>query len=520
MKNIDVLFVINQDCNLDFINKIYNEQGFKSALFLTTHAFLKNELEYISDRFNGDIITRIFPDFIDDLEMEECDDNASERLAEIYDNEIIKSHYSCFFMKLSLLEKNKKAHERLKKEYSFKKIFFSPGLGICKAFWERKNAENLETYLLKRPDENDEDPQTPAIEATAGGYFQKIIAKLKSFLANAFKTIAVTIVEHDNNKYVFFSSLKRLKFNKKAKIHNEIIKSYRYLNFNIFKNSEPDIIKRWLGEIASDGSKILISTTIHEYDYGFLNSVGGTDPMIFVDGFHPHNYPRSYIDAYVNGTFVVRNMFDVEWFARHGKKTLISPEFIEKSVMNIEAINNTRKIKNIILTLNHAGDWTATINRSDTDILIEAFIDAAKKITDANFIIRLHPTMAHESHEGKNSIRRIKKYVEILNLSNLSVSDLPLNEDLSRGDLFVSEYSQVLIDVFLSGKLGIISNFTGRRSLLDDFEKIGFLSVNSQDAFQKMLKDVITQPSKYVSIQKNAMLKYNDALKEFYSKRK
>jgi hypothetical protein len=167
--------------------------------------------------------------------------------------------------------------------------------------------------------------------------------------------------------------------------------------------------------------------------------------------------------------------------------------------------------------LNHAGDWTALINRSDTDILIEAFVNLAKQNRNLNFIIRCHPTMIHPLHEGINSINRIKEFIEWVNLKNLSVSTASLSEDISRGDLFISEYSQVLIDILQNGKLGIIANLTNRRSFMIDYESIGFLNVNSSANLNSLLQNILNHEVKYVSIQNKAVEEYNSLLKAWLS---
>ena len=256
----------------------------------------------------------------------------------------------------------------------------------------------------------------------------------------------------------------------------------------------------------------IIATTIHDYSSDYESY--SLPVQIFVDGFHPANYPRSYIDSYINGSFVVRDMFDSKWFAKYGREVIKSYPFMEKNYL--ESPEEKVEINAVYLMLNHAGDWTALISRSDTDILIECFVEIAKCFPDVNFIIRLHPTMSNEEHEGKRSSERISEYVRWCNTENLSISENSLEHDLANGDVFVSEYSAVLRDAFKSGKMGIIANLTGRRSFMQDYEKIGFLHANSESEFKSIIENILANPSEYLKRQSTAVSLYNKLLLKFY----
>jgi hypothetical protein len=119
------------------------------------------------------------------------------------------------------------------------------------------------------------------------------------------------------------------------------------------------------------------------------------------------------------------------------------------------------------------------INRSDTDALVAAFAELARVRRDINFVLRLHPTMATPAHEGVHSIERVRRFVEDLRLPNLVVSNASLEEDLARAELYLSEYSQVLIDAWRGGRLGVAINLTGRRSFMADYERFGFPAASS-----------------------------------------
>jgi hypothetical protein len=179
-------------------------------------------------------------------------------------------------------------------------------------------------------------------------------------------------------------------------------------------------------------------------------------------------------------------------------------------------INTARgnPLKEIVLVLNHAGDWSALINRSDTDLLVKTFSEIAADFHNLQFKIRPHPTMATPEHEGIRSVHRIKDYITWKGIKNLSVSDSSLQNDLRNGDIFVSEYSQVLIDVFRYGKLGIIANLTGRRSFMRDYERLGFLSANSKEMLKTTIRTAVNDPMGFKKLQNEAATRYNALLKE------
>jgi hypothetical protein len=209
-------------------------------------------------------------------------------------------------------------------------------------------------------------------------------------------------------------------------------------------------------------------------------------------------------------------MYDDIWFRKHGRKTIKPYSFLKKEYFKKSEINN-KSIKTIVLLLNHAGDWTALINRSDTDILVQAFADTASKLKDHRFVIRPHPTMVHPLHEGKNSLERIRKFVNNRNLDNLSISNRSLQDDIAAGDIFISEYSQTLLDIFKAGKLGIIANLTNRRSFMEDYEKLGFLAINTTENIGKLIFRITENPMEFMKVQNNAAMKYNEELNKFYA---
>jgi CDP-glycerol glycerophosphotransferase (TagB/SpsB family) len=203
-------------------------------------------------------------------------------------------------------------------------------------------------------------------------------------------------------------------------------------------------------------------------------------------------------------------MFDNQWFSRNGKRTLKLPSVIRKESMS--EVVSTGEVHVIVALLNHAGDWSALINRSDTDRLVAAVVKLAREFPHKRFIIRLHPTMIHKHHEGVHSIQRIRSYVQWVRLANLSVSEVELQEDFERGDVFISEYSQTVIDAATMGKRIVIANFTGRRSFMSCYEEIGFPQVSDQGELRAWFEEVFKSTVQGDQQQNQAVLLYNRML--------
>jgi hypothetical protein len=155
------------------------------------------------------------------------------------------------------------------------------------------------------------------------------------------------------------------------------------------------------------------------------------------------------------------------------------------------------------------------INRSDTDVLIEQVAGLAARMPGLVFRIRLHPTMAHPHHEGCHSIERIRRCLRGLALGNLLVSESSLEEDLAGSDLYLSEYSNVLIEAWKRGRLGMAANLTSRRSFMEDFAAMGFAHADSAEALEAMLATAVANPAAAVGRQARAVEEYNRQLTAF-----
>jgi hypothetical protein len=358
---------------------------------------------------------------------------------------MVRFDYSNRFMARAVELKNAAAHRRLGE---FDKVFYAPGLGVSNAYWSRRGT-SLTTETAER-------------------------ARPADMLRELARAPQLTLAPG----YVFLGSTKRLHLAPEVRPTTRNAR----LPWAVMQRA-PAIA----GRALALGNRQLC-TTIHEYRpaASLVANALGRELLIFVDGHHPSNYPRSYLDMYLSGSFVCANHASAGWFQRHGR-TVLPPTAIQTSERFARATPHS--LSTVLLVMNHAGDWTSLINRSDSDTLIEAFASIATSRRDLRFIIRLHPTMATPTHEGVHSITRVRNWIASLGLPNLSVSDASLEDDLARAELYVSEYSQVLIDAWQRGHRGIAVNLTRRRSLMLDYERLGFPSASATSELMALIDE-------------------------------
>ncbi|MBL7848594.1 MAG: hypothetical protein JNL40_14080 [Cyclobacteriaceae bacterium] len=471
MEAIDLLIAFNQNLPIDAIRPLTS--GRRNAVFLSSHQVFPNEREAIAALGFQDFQILTFSDLLTDAELEAIDNRVSSSLGHAAPQDFIP-----MFSENINYEKNALAYSRLLDRYSFLEVYACGGLGISARFWKEKGA-----HLLG---------ELP----TTGSW--GIMDRLRAKANHLMSVVPVHVVRSGTTAYLFYGPVRRLRFVEGTQVESGAVR----VLFGGFD--------RFVRQRSKIGNGIP-STTIHGFTDPALLKY--RDLHIFIDGFHPPNYTRSYIDFYGDAIFVTRTMFDNQWFSQNGKRTIKLPALIRKDVMR--KLSAVGRIRTVIALLNHAGDWSALINRSDTDRLVAAVAGLSERFQQINFIIRVHPTMVHEHHEGRNSIQRIKEYVRWMNRSNLSVSQLELHEDFERGDLFLSEYSQTAIDAAVMGKRILVTNLTGRRSFMKCYEDLGFPSVTSTVELVSWLEEQLADPTRGDQQQNEAVDLYNRMLDDY-----
>jgi len=458
--DFDCLLVCNSNLELESLSKLQ----FDTILFVSTHYLYKYEKEKVINYFNK-VEFLCFADFFDDNILFGIDEKV--RLACLESENYIFNYQEGINYR-----KCKHVYSSLSKKYTWEQCFFNLGLGISSAFWSK-----FGTSLDKKSNKK---------------LLKSISSKfnIKRFRS---KKLRAHIFMCDGKAFVFLHEPKRIQFKKEYERNIQVIE-YKKLDELLTRIKEMSI------------EDFCLCSTIHLYSIDY--SLIGHELYVFLDGFHPSNYPFSYMGQYKKAIFVYKDFIGKKWLDKIELKSLESPDFIAKEYLS-EKIN-TKEVKYICLLMNHTGDWSALINRSDTDILIDAFVNIACKFQNFKFIIRLHPTSTHQNHEGKNAFIRVQNLIKFMKLKNLSISDQKLEDDLDSYDLFISEYSNTLLDVYKLGKLGIICNLTNRRSFMIDYEECGFPTSDSLEGLQKSIQYVIENTEEAIERQSEAAKNYNN----------
>jgi len=469
----DALFVINQNVNLISLAAFCQTNSLKTVFILSTHFLFPEEKESFKHVFKGKFYFSTMVFFLDEATMDTCDNEAS---LQISSGAASPSQHSL----LSLKNKNFAVTQKVIQTHKFDKIFAMPGLGIDFLIWQ---------YYVG------------AIELACSMPHHFIQQKEN-------EKMQVHIIETDMERYIFIAPLKRLTFKDITEI-----KTY---TLNIFKSDinqigTIEILDILYSSIGKSAKKDIIATTVHEYsgvEHKFELPV-----YVFIDGYHPPNYNRTYIDIYSNSaTFLSPDPISRKWFFQNGYRVLPAPQFIRPAVM----APCSGKEGPILLALNHAGNWSALIDRSDTDILVMGFAEAAEKLPSLDFIVRLHPTMDHPEHEGINSQSRLMRFIEWKNLRNLQCSNNSLEEDIERAALVCSEYSQVLISSWLRGIPGFSINLTRRRSYMSAYHALGFPEATSVQTIIAIIDEWQTNRKNFIFRHNAAVENYNNELQKFY----
>jgi hypothetical protein len=488
MPEFDALLAINQAVDLESVGRLCAAAGHDSVLVASTHALFDSEKSTLR-RFVTRAEFTTFADCLDDATMAECDERAAAEIDRFVTLHRVRVQYAARFSALSIRLKNQAARDALRRRYAWRRAYYANGLGVSGAFWSAEGAVALPGVA-------------PDVGATrAPPFLSKLLTRIAFFV----KPTSLHRVRHGVHDYAF-TSTRRL----------NLLDGVQPRRTDVgFASKVAGAFRAWstaptrvLGKLAAP--RAVLATTIHDYPKFFADDPG--EVHIFVDGFHPSNYPRAYLGAYGPAVFVTGDPLSAEWFTRFGKRVLPAPRFLSFAPLEPPA---KRRVQTVVLALNHAGDWTALINRSDTDVLVMRFCEVARALPALTFIVRPHPTMVLAEHEGTGSRKRLEEYVRSLDVPNLRVSEVDLNADLARGDLFVSEYSQVLIDAFKLGRLGVIANFTGRRSFMVDYEACGFPAATSVEELCRLLAAASTDPESLVGRQAQAAARYNSLLAEF-----
>ncbi len=460
----DLLLVIHRLTPLDHLVAATRAVAAARITILSTHRPFDHERATLVVALAPAALTfRTFAELLSDQALADLDDATSAALRAAAP---AHSAYTDAYQHAMTRRKNAAVRAALFATNPARQTFSAHGIGIDGPFWRRHGATLLETP-----------PRFAALRRTS------LWHRLHAWRGP--RPTTGTLVHDGPTGYLFVGGLRRLR-----------------LRAGTTTRTVP------LRDALTDPSVRFIATTLHEDPTSALRL--HLPVRVFVDGHLPTNYPRTYIDALAEAEFVCPDPFSAQWLSRHGRPTLPPPHFLAPATFAPTLAPPT--VRTVVCLLNHTGDWSALIHRSDTDILAEEFARLAAALPAFHFVLRPHPGMDHPRHEGHGALARLADLVRMIAAPNLEFSRGPLADDLARGDLFLSEYSATLIDAWRAGKLGLIANLTGRRSFMQDFADLGFASVSSADALHAALLAVAAEPAAFAARQSAAVSRYNALL--------
>jgi len=475
-----VVWAINQNATTDDLRRQVEAQAPERLLILCTHQPYPDEADALIG-LASDVELVTFADILREEEMIACDEEASRQgRAEL--EKLGRRRYSDYFMRLSLRLKNERVLEKVGRLRPDARLYHLDGLGVDGQAW--RAAGSIPMELISQGERR--------------GSFKDRLQRILD------GEVYLLTGERAEQRALVLGSLKRIPLAPSVRV--------RRLPWRPMWGVMPERINasllHFVLRLRGVRSVPAIHTSVHQYhlDMTGVSAGCGQRLAILIDGHHPSNYPASYIELFGEGEFVAANPLSAEWFRRHGRSVVPGEWLLAPCRFRSCSVSPIRRV---MLVLNHAGDWSALIERSDTDRLVLGFVEIARRWPHLEFVVRVHPTMATARHEGVNSIRRIARLIIRTELQNLRLSDRPLEEDLDRADLYLSEYSQVLIDAWQSGKLGASVNLTRRRSFMSDYNVLGFHRADSVDGLDALIRGAVKGPERMVAQQNHAVERFN-----------
>lgn len=473
--------VFSQNLKLQSIYKLKGKfDGNAQILFVTTHKLYSNEKIFIEAGFPNSIFLK-FADFLNDADNDKCDTDAAKK---------VPNNLEDYYKEIKKL-KNALVLENIKKQYDITEGYIcSDDLGIDFSVWVEQGfkAVKLDYYYVSLEDTN-KFKNKIELRLKLKKYLkkQKWIINLRNKIAC--KKINLTddifISHKDGKKYVFLGKMEKIEYRMDMKWERSK-KEYKRLKQGKFETAE----------------SVQYLSTLHESGKCIIPDDKRYDVRYIQDGYMPPNYSSQYLKYKPeNVEYYAWDMIGKEAFKAFDIPVSIMP-FRKK--LYLPEIQFSKELKTILVATSGSGDWTAQKNRSDDDLMIEAFIEIARRFPDIEIIYRCHPAWVHPAHTGINSIRRVAEYIEFTNLTNIHLSgNIPqenlsdfvlsfprslLEEDLKKADIVFGEHSVAMLDAGFEGIPFASVNLTGRRNFFCGISDLGFPHCESIDAIEKLLK--------------------------------
>lgn len=461
-------------------------------IFLTTQYLFDNEREYLEKMFPN-CQFRDFADYLTDKEMADCDEDA-------YKTE--KSDYQKYLAIMKML-KNLKVLTNLKDDFcEFNGYILSNSLGIDEKVWISNGFKRLKGEYFY--------PEFVSIPRK----IKHLLGKIELFRNLYFKFNGkndtrnpqeIYVSEYDSKKIIFVGKMHRIDYRLSIE----------------FKKSEEEL-QKFNDGVFYPKEECQYITTWHEHYKCFVPDDEKYDVRWMQDGYLPPNYSE------YGYNFIPQNVQYYAWDILgeklfHNKNLPVSLiPYRKKIYMPIPKF--PAEVRNILVVASGSGDWTALKNRSDDDMLVDAFVKIAKKYPNIKFVYRCHPTWVHPNNLGVNAINRVAEFFASQNLPNLvlstsmpstnldnfqlSFSRSSLDEDLKNADFVFGEHSISMIDAAFKEIPFASVNLTNRRNFYCGITDMGFLYCNCLDDISNVIEN-ITNPN-FQSEYPKWVKKYNE----------
>jgi len=475
------VYVFSQNLKLlSFAELKHSVSAEDKNVFITTHMLFENEQAYLRSVFCN-CSFRKFADYLTDEEMAYCDTRA----------------YTGDRMEYANYERNLKC---LKNQVVLKKVLndfpncngylLCADLGIDAHVWLKAGFQQLsgEYYYVEQPMSVLRKARQIAAKSM---WLKRLYKKLKPY-RNACQPAEVYVATFEGKKYIFLGKMHRIDYRLDLQFQQSQ-EEYEKLEKGIFYPAE----------------ECVYLTTWHEKSKCQIPDSPKYDVRWMQDGYLPPNYSHyDYSFKPKNVSYFCWDILGTKLFKNKGLPFSMIP--FRKKLYLPQPIF-PQQVKKVLVVASGSGDWTAMKNRSDDDLMVDAFVQIARRFPDIQFIYRCHPTWIHPQNVGVNSINRVYEYFESVNLPNLRVfSNIPvsngqgstfqfsfprssLEEEFLDTDLVFGEHSISMIDAAFKRIPFASVNLTNRRNFFIGINELGFPTCDSLDKIAELIDAVTTK---------------------------
>ncbi len=462
------------------LNKVIKTD--EPIIFISTQMLFKNEKAIVKNYL---CVNRFltFSELLTDEDMEKCDKEAFNKVKIKKD---ALNNLNEYYEQIKII-KNCMIIKQLRESFGVSEGFIcSDDLGIDRDSWLNNGFSYYKLQYYYNPNNNSSNDYLVGLKCILKRFKPLYYLYNEIFYMICRKQkYEVYVSKWNGLKYVFIGSLNKV--------------GYRIILD--WTESEEDYKKIKKGKFEK-ADKVCYLSTLHEWTKSEIPDNLKYNVYYIQDGYLPPNY--SSLNYYFFGKYVKYYTWDslgLKIFKNQGLPAYIMP-FRKKLYLPEANLGGT--IKKILIVTSGAGDWTAVKNRSDEDLMVEAFGEIAKIFPEIEFVYRCHPVWVHPMHQGVNSIKRVVEYFEYLNLPNIKVSSniieeklkdfklsLPrqsMDADLEGTDLVVGEHSIAMVDGAFKGIPFASLNLTGRRNFFSGISDLGFPHFESVDELVEFIK--------------------------------